>query len=183
MAGELLHVDFIETSGGGRHLFWNGFTYRQNNKRDTWVSWKCTQPNCRATICTRDDTPSKIGQPHTHLPNKAAVEGRRILSTIRPRVKEELTPLPSIYDEEITRILHITSVICATQTESTVTGHSTQHHPCLTAYSPYTPCWISKVSTSLHTSVKERQAHIYQTLHTTQRNIPAPQLDLLTNFS
>ena len=28
-----------------------------------------------------------------------------------------------------------------------------------------------------------RQAHIYQTLHTTQRNMPAAQPDLLTNFS
>ena len=104
MAGAILHVDFIETSRGGRHLVWNGFTYRQNNKRDTWISWKCTQPNCRATICTRDDTPSKIGQPHNHLPNQAAVIGRRILSTIRSRAKEELTPLPSINDEEITKL-------------------------------------------------------------------------------
>ena len=84
--------------------FWNGFTYRQNKKRDTWVSWKCTQPNCRATLCTRDDIPSKIGEPHNHLPNQAAVIGRRILSTIRSRAKEELTPLPSIYDDEITKL-------------------------------------------------------------------------------
>lgn len=80
------------------------YTYRQNNKIETWISWKCTHRNCKATICTRDDTLSKIGQPHNHLPDRAAVEGRRILSIIRNRARDELAPLPSIYDEEITKL-------------------------------------------------------------------------------
>lgn len=54
MPGVLLHVDIIETARGGRHLIWNGYTYRQNNKIETWISWKCIQRNCKATIYIRD---------------------------------------------------------------------------------------------------------------------------------
>lgn len=104
MAGALLHVEFLETNRGGRHLLWNGYTYRQNNKRDTWISWKCLDKNCRATLCTRDDVPSKIGQQHNHQPDRAAVEARKIINTVKSRAKTELKPLPSIYDEEITKL-------------------------------------------------------------------------------
>ena len=55
--------------------------------------------NQMSLLCSK-----KIGQPHNHLPNQAAVIGRRILSTIPSRAKEERTPLPSIYDEEITKL-------------------------------------------------------------------------------
>lgn len=98
------YLHTTETTRGGKHLTWNGYTCRQNNKIETWLSWKCTQRNCKATICTRDDTASKIGQPHNHLPHRAAVEGRRILGTIRNRARDELTHLPSISDEEITKL-------------------------------------------------------------------------------
>lgn len=98
------YLHTTETTRGGKHLTWNGYTCRQNNKIETWLSWKCTQRNCKATICTRDDTASKIGQPHNHLPHRAAVEERRILGTIRNRARDELTHLPSISDEEITKL-------------------------------------------------------------------------------
>ena len=45
-----------------------------------------------------------MGQAHNHLPNRAAVEGRKIITNIRKRVIDELTPVPSIYDEEITKL-------------------------------------------------------------------------------
>jgi hypothetical protein len=80
MVGAILNVEFLQTNKGGRQLIWNGYTYSQNNKRDTWVSWKCIDKNCRATMCTRDDVPTKLGNVQTHLPDRAAVEGRKILS-------------------------------------------------------------------------------------------------------
>lgn len=85
-------------------MIWNGYTHRQNNKRDTWISWKCIDRNCRATICTRNDVPSKIGQPHNHLPDHASVNSRKILESVRSRCRSETTPIPSIYDEEITKL-------------------------------------------------------------------------------
>ena len=104
MAGAILNVEFLETNRGGRQLIWNGYTYRQNNKRDTWISWKCVDKNCRTTMCTRDDVPTKLGNVHNHIPDRAAVEGRKILSVIRLRDKTELKPIPSIYDEEISKL-------------------------------------------------------------------------------
>jgi hypothetical protein len=83
MVGAILNVEFLQTNEGGRQLIWNGYTYSQNNKRDTWISWKCVDKNCRATMCTRDDVPTKLGNVHTHLPDRAAVEGRKILSAIQ----------------------------------------------------------------------------------------------------
>lgn len=83
MAEVLLHVDFIETARGGRHLVWNGITFRQNNKTETflsWISW-----NLLNEIAKPQFVPEKIGQPHNHLPDRAEVEERRILSTIRKR--------------------------------------------------------------------------------------------------
>ena len=124
MVGAILNVEFLQTNKGGRQLIWNGYTYSQNNKRDTWVSWKCIDKNCRATMCTRDDVPTKLGNVqthlpdraavegrkilsanvHTHLPDRAAVEGRKILSAIQFRAKTELKPSPYIYDEEISKL-------------------------------------------------------------------------------
>ncbi|CAC5372618.1 unnamed protein product [Mytilus coruscus] len=98
------HFALAGNSRGGRHLIWNGYTHHQNNKRDTWVSWKCIDSNCRATICTRNDVPSKIGQPHNHLPDHASVNSRKILESVRSRCRSETTPIPSIYDEEITKL-------------------------------------------------------------------------------
>ena len=83
MVGAILNVEFLQTNKGGRQLIWNGYTYSQNNKRDTRISWKCVDKNCRATMCTRDDVPTKLGNVHTHLPDRAAVEGRKILSAIQ----------------------------------------------------------------------------------------------------
>jgi hypothetical protein len=45
-------------------------------------------------MCTRDDVPTKMGNVHTHLPDRAAVEGRKILSAIQFRAKTELKPIP-----------------------------------------------------------------------------------------
>ncbi|XP_076071644.1 uncharacterized protein LOC143043030 [Mytilus galloprovincialis] len=104
IAGAILHVEFLETSRVGRHLIWNGYTHRQNNKRDTWISWKCIDRNCKATLCTRNDVPSKIGQPYNHLPDHASVKSRKILESVRSRWRSETTPIPSIYDEEITKL-------------------------------------------------------------------------------
>ena len=61
--------------------------------RDTWISWKCVDKNCRATMCTRDDVPTKLGNAHNYLPDRDAVEGRTILCAIRFRAKTELTPI------------------------------------------------------------------------------------------
>ena len=51
------------------------------------------------TMCTRDDVSIKLGNVHNKLPDRAAVEGRKIPSAIRFRAKTVLKPIPSIYDE------------------------------------------------------------------------------------
>ena len=55
------------------------------------------------TMCTRDDVSIKLGNAHNNLPDRAAVEGRKILSAFRLRAKTELKPIPSIDDEEISK--------------------------------------------------------------------------------
>ena len=55
------------------------------------------------TMCTRYDVAIQLGNVHNHLPDRAAVGGRKILSAIRFRAKTELKPIPSIYDEEISK--------------------------------------------------------------------------------
>jgi len=55
-------------------------------------------------MCTRDNVPTKLGNVHDHLPDRAAVMGRKILSAIQFRAKTELKPIPSIYDEEISKL-------------------------------------------------------------------------------
>ena len=55
-------------------------------------------------MCTRDDVPTKLGNVHNHLPDRAASMGRKILSAIQFRAKTELKPIPSIYDEEISKL-------------------------------------------------------------------------------
>ena len=95
MAGAILNVEFLETNKGGRQLISNCYTYLRTTK-ETHASLG----NALA-MCTRDDEPTKLGNVHNHLPDRAVVEGRKILRAIRFRAKTELKPIPSIYDEEI----------------------------------------------------------------------------------
>ena len=54
-------------------------------------------------MCKEDDVPTKLGNVHNHLPDRAAVMARNILSAIRFSAKTELNPISSIYDEEISK--------------------------------------------------------------------------------
>ena len=45
-----------------------------------------------------------MGNVQNHLPERAAVMARNILSAIRFSAKTELKPIPSTYDEEISKL-------------------------------------------------------------------------------
>ena len=55
-------------------------------------------------MCKRDDVPTKMRNVHNHLPDRAAVMARNILTAIRFSAKTELKPIPTIYDEKISKL-------------------------------------------------------------------------------
>lgn len=105
MAAVQTRLDFIPTKRGGVNVLWNDYKYRLNRKKDDWSSWKCTVANCRARICTTNNLLTHVGEhAHNHEINAFKRQVEEVKSRIRKRAREELTPLPTIYDDEVTAL-------------------------------------------------------------------------------
>lgn len=101
MAQADIQITFVPTKRGGRLLVRNGYKFRVNNKKDTWISWKCVERGCLATLCTRNDLISKIGNDHHHPPAAHTVAVSKVMQNIKKRAFEEITPIPTIYNDEL----------------------------------------------------------------------------------
>lgn len=90
---------------GGNNLAYNGFLYRVKNNRGERTYWKCTTPTCPATINTKNNTISGIGQhPHNHQADHAKLVAKDIMNLITTKCQNEIRPVPSIYQEEMTKL-------------------------------------------------------------------------------
>ena len=97
MTEVILNVVFLETNKGGRQFIWNCYTYRHDNKRDTWISWKCVD-----NVHKRRRT-DKAGQCTQQSTRPNCSRGQKDTQCHLFRSKTELKPIPSIDDEEISK--------------------------------------------------------------------------------
>ena len=98
MAG-LERVEFITSQKGGQQVFYAGFRYRLNVRRQSATHWKCVVSGCNGRLSTVDDYMKSVSV-HSH-PQIEDPDTVRLLSTLRTRVQNELIPVQQIYNEEI----------------------------------------------------------------------------------
>jgi hypothetical protein len=104
MANALLNVQFVTNRLGNQSLVHNGFQYRVKQRRDNRCYWICTTRNCRATINTLDNIPVKLPDAHNHPNHQTKLKVDSVLKSIKKRCREETTPIPTIYDQEVNEL-------------------------------------------------------------------------------
>ena len=104
MANALLNVQFVTNRLGNQSLVHNGFQYRIKQRRDNRCYWICTTRNCRATINTLDNILVKLPDAHNHPNHQTKLKVDSVLKSIKKRCREETTPIPTIYDQEVNKL-------------------------------------------------------------------------------
>ena len=59
-----LDFKYVPNRQGGNNLAFNGYLFRVKTTRGDRAYWKCTVPACQATLNTKDNTITGLGQHH-----------------------------------------------------------------------------------------------------------------------
>ena len=95
-------MKFITTQKGEPALIFNGSHFTLNRKMDTGVIyWRCVKRTCPARITTQDEELLQQTAGHNHPVDAVDCEVQAIRSQMRKRAREEITPIPAIYNEQL----------------------------------------------------------------------------------
>lgn len=107
MANAQVNVEFIPHARDS-YLVVNGFRYvvkmRRRTNESELVYWKCAVKNCNGTVNTRDNIPTAFPKAHNHEADIADITSQKFLHQLKRKCADTLYPLPSIYEEEITKL-------------------------------------------------------------------------------
>ena len=105
MANAQLNVKFPTNGRGGQNLALHGYIYRVNRRGPHKVFWRCTIPECSATVSTENNIPVGFGrQQHNHPADHTQIVAKHIMNLVTERCAKEVKPIPSIYSEELNRL-------------------------------------------------------------------------------
>lgn len=104
MAAIMTEVKFIATARGGRKLSHQGYLYRVNRRKGEKCWWKCVNTNCTTNVTTLNDMMITHDANHNHPPDFADCRVQAVMADIRKRARDEITPMPTIYVEEISKL-------------------------------------------------------------------------------
>lgn len=110
MANALVQFKFVDNDRGGQYLVYGNSQYSIKNRRNDTIYWRCKQHymGCPAKLTTKDNKLIKIGLPvHNHDEDDHAVDVKIFLQRVKKRSRDEVNPIPSIYDEEISGMIII----------------------------------------------------------------------------
>jgi len=100
MANAQLQIAFVDDSGG-QSLLYQNYRFHVKNRLDERVYWRCVVRTCPATIRTRNSIPFGFNLERNHPPISAKLEVNKVLQHIKKRCREETSPVPTIYKQEI----------------------------------------------------------------------------------
>ena len=104
MAYAQLDIQFVTNRLGNQNLVHNGYKFRVKTRKNDRVYWICTTCNCTATINTRNSIPTKLQINHNHENDRVQLDVDRVLQNNKRRCKDEPTPVPTIYEQEVTQL-------------------------------------------------------------------------------
>lgn len=98
-------IHFITSNKGQPLLVLNDYVYRCNKKTPKKKYWICTIVGCNVSVQTNIDGDYLSGRKdtHEHAANPELIEVRQTRQQIKQRVINELTPIGSIYDDEMSK--------------------------------------------------------------------------------
>ena len=101
MANAQVNLSFLENGRGGFYLLHAGYKFSVRTRYNQRTYWRCVVRQCPATVTTTDNILVNVFQPHNHDANFVELAAESFISGVRKRCREEATPIPSIYDEEL----------------------------------------------------------------------------------
>ena len=82
----------------------HGYIYRVNRRGPDKVFWRCTIPECSATVSTENNIPVGFGrQQHNHPADHTQIVAKQIMNLVTERCTK-VKPIPSIYSEELNKL-------------------------------------------------------------------------------
>ena len=108
-------MEFITNQKGGQSLLWDGCRFTLNRKLDNRTCyWRCHKRSCAARITTLGTDILQQTNGHTHAVNPATTQVEEIKSAttrveeikskLRKRAREEVTPVPTLYNEALVEL-------------------------------------------------------------------------------
>ena len=98
------------TSGRGKVLIYQGFSYQQNKERGNRIYWRSTTAGCRAALHTNTFVVQNPAANiivhyvaiHSHLPNNQMVEKKEVVHEMKNRIQQNPTlPVKRVYDQVV----------------------------------------------------------------------------------
>lgn len=97
-----MELQVVETKRGKPSLLHCGHRYTAKRKNKNSVLWTCANRSCHGTITTcKDFKLLEIKTSHSCAPNEAKNEVDVCLYNAKKRARDELTPIPQIYRQEL----------------------------------------------------------------------------------
>ena len=95
---------FVTNQKGGQSLLWNGSIITLNRKMaNGTMYWRCSRHSCPARITTQGDEPLQQTNGHNHAVDPTESRMEQIKSNLRKRAREEVGPVPAIYERSLMR--------------------------------------------------------------------------------
>ena len=98
-------MEFITNQKGGQSLLWDGCRFTLNRKLDNETCyWRYHKRSCAARITTLGTDILQQTNGHTHAVNPATTQVEEIKSKLRKRAREEVIPVPTLYNEALVEL-------------------------------------------------------------------------------
>ena len=82
-------------------IIFTGYKYSIKTRRAERVYWRCVLRQCVATLITLNGILMSLGQNHNHTADVVSLAADAFVYQVKKRCREQVTPIPIIYDEEI----------------------------------------------------------------------------------
>lgn len=93
-------LTIIPSQRGGQILLCNGYKYNLRGNNNGHTTWRCVMRKCcSAKLVVNYNSIIIKEEPHTCKPDKAGNEVKEKMNTCLQRVRNETTPIPTIYSD------------------------------------------------------------------------------------
>ena len=84
----------------------HGYIYRVNRRGPDKVFWRCAILECSATVSTENNIPVGFGRKqHNDPADHTQLVAKQIMNLVTERCAKEVKPIPSIYSEELNKLM------------------------------------------------------------------------------
>ena len=95
-------MEIITTQKGGEALIWQGCKFTLNRKMANGKKyWRCAKRICPARITTEGNEVLQQTNGHNHPVEGVEAEVERVKHELRERAREEVSPIPAIYNDAL----------------------------------------------------------------------------------